>query len=208
MLEAVPFGSCYVYSPQGTGAVSVRSRLLCARLKDRDPRFMDRYAWRVRQDLAQAPLFDGWFDSATVLVPVPGSQPQVPGGASTAEMLASALLARGIGACVWTGLRRVVAVRKSATAGGRRPSVYSHYDSFSVESVADAPAKLLLVDDVVTKGRTLMAAASRLQESYPYARIDAFALLRTMGLVAEITRLIEPCLGEIRWRRGDAHRFP
>jgi predicted amidophosphoribosyltransferase len=183
--------------------------MLCARLKHRDPRFMDRYAERVRRELADARHFDAWFDSETILVPVPGSAPQAPGTASTAAVLASAMLALGLGGSLWQGLRRNVAVRKSATAtGGRRPTVHSHYESFAVERCSDPRPKLLLVDDVVTKGRTLMAAASRLQDAYPRAQIAAFALLRTMGLVPEVTRLIDPCIGEIRWRRGDAHRCP
>ena len=209
MLETVSFASCYVYSPQGRCAVSIRSRLLRARLKDRDQRFLERYAERVRRDLADEPRFAGWFDLHTILVPVPGSLPQTPGCASTTEILASALVARGLGGSVWTGLRRATLVMKSATAaGGRRPSVHTHYDSFAVGRLADPDRKLLLVDDVVTKGRTLIAAASRLQDAYPNARIQAFALLRTMGFVAELTSLVEPCIGEIRWRRGDAHRCP
>jgi len=209
MLAAVPFASCYVYSPQGTCAVSVRSRLLCARLKDRDPRFMRRYAERVRLELAGARRFDGWLDAATILVPVPGSAPQAPGSLSTPKALAIAMLDAGLGGRLWTGLRREFAVPKSATAGGgRRPSVASHYASFAVDCLGDAKLKLLLVDDVVTKGRTLVAAASRLHDAHPEARIGAFALLRTMGLVPEVTRLIEPCVGELRWRHGDVQRCP
>jgi len=209
MLDVVPFASCYVYSPQGTCGVSVRSRLLRARLKDRDPRFMRRYADRVRLEVAAARRFEEWFDAATILVPVPGSAPQAPGTTSTPVALAQALLSVGLGGRVWTGLRRAVAVPKSATAaGGRRPSVAAHHASFAVEHLSVAAPKLLLVDDVVTKGRTLVAAASRLQEVHPEAQIGAFALLRTMGFVADLPRLIDPCVGEIRWRRGDAHRCP
>jgi len=198
-----------VYSPQGRCAISVRSRLLCARLKDRDPRFLERYAARVRREALEAHHFAGWFDAATILVPVPGSAPQAPGTASAPEALALAMLAAGLGGRLWLGLRRASAVPKSATAaGGRRPSVASHYASFAVEQLGDAEPKLLLVDDVVTRGRTLIAAASRLQEACPQAQITAFALLRTMGFVAEVTRLIDPCVGAIHWRRGDAHRSP
>ena len=59
-----------------------------------------------------------------------------------------------------------------------------------------------------TKGRTLLAAASRMHEAFPSARIRAFALVRTMGLVSDVQRLLDPCRGEIRWRTGDAHRRP
>jgi hypothetical protein len=65
-----------------------------------------------------------------------------------------------------------------------------------------------LVDDVVTKGRTLLAAAARVQEAFPCAEIRAFALIRTMGLTRNVERLVDPCIGEIRWRGGDACRTP
>jgi hypoxanthine phosphoribosyltransferase len=85
-----------------------------------------------------------------------------------------------------------------------------HYESFAIEPIDAIPfAKhIILVDDVVTKGRTLLAAATRLHEAFPYARIRAFALLRTMGLIADVNQLLDPCVGEIRWWGGDAHRNP
>ena len=70
------------------------------------------------------------------------------------------------------------------------------------------PSQVVLVDDVVTKGRTLLAAAARLHEAFPTIDIRAFALLRTMGLGQRVDRLLDPCVGEIRWRAGDAHRNP
>ena len=59
-----------------------------------------------------------------------------------------------------------------------------------------------------TKGRTLLAAASRVQEAFPQARIRAFALVRTMGFIFGINQLLDPCKGVIRWRFGDAQRRP
>jgi hypoxanthine phosphoribosyltransferase len=103
----------------------------------------------------------------------------------------------------------VSAVPKSATCPScKRPTVAVHYESFEVDSGTAAPAEILLVDDVVTKGRTLLAAATRLQEAFPNARIRAFALLRTMGMIAGVEQLLDPCVGQIRWRAGDAHRSP
>ena len=59
-----------------------------------------------------------------------------------------------------------------------------------------------------TKGRTLLAAAARLQDTFPTMGIRAFALLRTMGFVEGVQHLLDPCVGEIRWSAGDAHRSP
>ena len=209
MIRNISFGSCYVYSPTGQCAVSRRSRLLRALLKAGDAEFLGHYAARVKQEVCAHHLFAGYFQATTVLIPVPGSMPQPPGVASVAEQLAAALVEAGLGGVVWSGLKRVRPVRKSATGpGGARPTVAKHYDSFTVEPRESLPERILLVDDVVTKGRTLIAAATRVHEAFPQAPICAFALLRTMGLVAEIAQLVDPCVGQIRWRAGDAHRCP
>jgi predicted amidophosphoribosyltransferase len=211
MIRAVTFASCYVYSPFGTCAISERSRILRAVLKAGDARFLVKYALRVRQQARELPLLTGFFDGTDILIPVPGSEPRSPGITSVTEFLAAALVREGLGRCAWAGLQRVRAVRKSATAAaGERPTVAMHYDSFAIER-ADADSgfgQIVLVDDVVTKGRTLLAAATRLHEAFPRARIRAFALLRTMGLIPDVNQLLDPCVGEIRWRAGDAHRNP
>jgi len=109
---------------------------------------------------------------------------------------------------VWK-VRRICAVRKSATsAKGRRPSVARHYASFRLEPSALYLLNVVLIDDVITRGRTLLAAAARVREANPGAQIRAFALLRTMGLTAGVESLLAPCRGEIRWVGGDAQRIP
>jgi hypothetical protein len=67
---------------------------------------------------------------------------------------------------------------------------------------------LILIDDVVTKGRTLLAAALRLRELFPRADVRGFALLRTMGYSPVFDQLLMPCTGKIEWACGDARRSP
>jgi orotate phosphoribosyltransferase len=113
-------------------------------------------------------------------------------------------------------LARVSAVRKSAIATpGERPTVQRHYDSFAAQIVAPAPIHIVLIDDVVTAGSTLLAAASRIAEAYPEASVRAFALIRTMSgvevdqVVAPATgTIISPCVGWIRPRGDRALRKP
>ncbi len=171
---------------------------------------MHKYALRVRQQAEDSPPLAGFFGASDVLVPVPGCAPHVEGGLWPAGHLAIALVNAGLGGAAWTGLRRVRAVRRSATASpGDRPTVGLHYESFVIERRPAAPPdRIVLIDDVVTKGRTLLAAATRVHEAFPRAEIRAFALVRTMGLVTGVEQLLDPCRGEIRWRAGDAHRSP
>jgi len=208
MIGRLAFASCYVYSPAGESAVSARSRLLRALLKDGDARFMTKYAVRVRQQSEPSELLAGFFLSDDVLVPVPRSCPKT-GGTWPAAELAHALVREGIGSAAWPGLRRICAVRKSATAAkGRRPTVARHYASFRVKPSALHLQNVVLIDDVITKGRTLLAAAARVREANPGVQIRAFALLRTTGFTAGVESLLAPCRGEITWTGGDARRIP
>jgi hypothetical protein len=209
VIPTITFASCYVYSPTGLGAVCERSRLLRALLKAGDANFIRKYACRVRQQAEDSTQLAGFFGAADVLVPVPGSTPYIAGNLWAAEHLAVALLNAGLGGAAWCGLRRVRAVRKSATAApGTRPTVSVHYESFALERPPKAPERIVLIDDVVTKGRTLLAAASRVHETLPSSQIRAFALLRTLGLISGVQQLLDPCKGVIRWQAGDAHRSP
>jgi hypothetical protein len=190
-------------------ATVIRSRLLRTLLKAGDTGFMLKYACRVRQQVEDSPPLEGFFGVTDVLIPVPGCTPYTEGGPWTAEHLAGALLKVGLGGATWSGLRRVRAVRKSATAApGDRPTVSAHYESFVLEPPPMIPKSIVLIDDVVTKGRTLLAAARRVHEAFPGSQIRAFALLRTLGLIPGVQQLLEPCIGEIRWKAGDAHRSP
>ena len=167
------------------------------------------YAARVREQSRDHQPLAGLFGREVILVPIPARAPEPHSGPWAAARLARALRDAGLGSAVWTGLRRVEVMRKSATAPCReRPSVPEHYRSLAVEGCLIAPARLMLVDDVVTKGRTLLAGAMRLREAFPTAEIRAFALLRTLGRVPDIARLLEPCQGTIRWEAEDACREP
>jgi hypothetical protein len=209
MITRITFASCYVYSPCGSSAACERSRLLRALLKAGDAHFIVKYAFRVRQQMVNGSPLAGFVCPYHVLVPVPGCARTAAGTMTVAGHLATAMLGAGLGAGIWNGLRRIWPVPKSATAApGSRPSVGAHYHSFAVEAATAPPPQVMLIDDVVTKGRTLFAAAARLQNAFPDTEIRAFAMLRTMGRVGGVDHLLDPCVGEIRWWAGDAHRTP
>lgn len=60
----------------------------------------------------------------------------------------------------------------------------------------------------MTKGRTLLAAATRVREALPEVEIRAFALVRTMNFAPDIDRVVEPAVGRIRCVNEDAVREP
>ena len=206
---SLPFASCYVYVPRGQGLVSEGARLLCQRVKSSDSRWLPRYAGQVVELCTRERRFERLFARDAWLVPVPGCTPTPP-QSTAAYQLAMALHTLGLAHEVWPGIVRRVAVTRSATAvAGERPSVRQHYDSFSLPTAPrPAPRRIVLVDDVITKGRTLLAAAARLRDELPHADIRAFAMVRTLGFLSRANRPLEPCEGFVYWAGGDARREP
>lgn len=221
---ALPFASCFAYLPGGRGPLYDEGRLLCARLKSADRVWLPKLAARVWLEAVGNGRFARAFGDDVVLIPVPGSAPGQR-ACWVGGLLAWCLREFGLAAEVWPILRRSHAVRKSAfAAAGERPSVLEHYASFAVEHAARgrlhvAPCgsagvsagsglRLTLVDDVITRGRTLLAAAALLHEAFPAARIQAFALLRTLGRGETLHQVLDPCDGEVRWQAEDARRYP
>lgn len=224
LFPVLPFASCFAYLPGGRGPVCKEGRLLCAHLKSADRAWMPRLAARVWLETAGHGRFALTFGGGAVLVPVPRS---TPGRHAdwVGERLAWCLKQLGLAAEVWPVLRRRYAVRKSAyAAAGERPSVLEHYASFAVErslsggvlscrsaATCGRPSndlRLTLIDDVITRGRTLLAAAGRLREAFPEAEIRAFALLRTLGPDETLRQTLDPCEGEVQWISSDARRRP
>jgi hypothetical protein len=75
VIRRLLFASCYVYSPDGSGAVCEHSRLLRSLLKESDDRFMEKYAIRVHQQVDGGSIaLRGFFSADDILVPVPGSR--------------------------------------------------------------------------------------------------------------------------------------
>ena len=207
-LSSLTFASCYIYSPRAAGWLAESSRALCDRVKSSDPVWLPRYAgFAYRNSLSNRQLA-ALFARDAVFVPVPGSarSGETPWAALR---LAVALSEVGFALRIWTGLRRRYAVTKSASApSAARPTVQQHYDSFAVMRATTPVHSVVLVDDVITRGRTLLAAAARLRAELPFADVRGFALIRTQGFVDHIEHLAEPCCGVVRWAGGDARREP
>jgi hypothetical protein len=199
-------------------------RSLCRHVKAGDPAWLPRLAAGVWLQALGHGRFAADFGASVVLVPVPGSAP--PHCADwVGRRLARCLRELGLAAEVWPVLRRGHAVRKSAfAAAGGRPSVLEHYRSFAIEreGTDGAPParcpfvgerggdglRLTLVDDVITRGRTLLAAAWRLREAFPGAHVRAFAFLRTLAADETLRQVLDPCEGEVCWTGRDARRRP
>lgn len=154
-------------------------------------------AMEVKRDLATSPLAS-LFEGAPVLVPTPSSSLKKPDSLDVQSRIAQALHKEGLGSQVSECLVRAKPLPKSATSWApNRSTAAQHYDSLVVQDILGNPENVLLVDDVVTRGATLLGAANRLFEIYPKARIRTFAALRTVSNPSEFRGVGESVVGTI-----------
>ena len=160
-------------------------------------------AERVLQEFIQS-NFEEFFTNKTVLASVPGHEPISP----TRELTIGELICRqfyeiGLGGTFIPLLSRATKVQKSAySLPGQRPDAKVHYDSLLIDPSIAKYERILLVDDIVTRGCTLMGSALRVIEEFPKADVRAFALMRTMSFIPDIDEVLAPCEGTITLESG------
>lgn len=209
----VEFGSFLVYNPRPadfTSDVSVLSRRV------RDAVKKETTQWATRQRLGErmraelgAEIREHFLPANATLVPVPGHAPMKdPKSHWAARELCEVFVAAGLGVRWLALLLREIAVPKAAfSQASERPSAEDHYNSMRAVADLTAGRVVTVVDDVVTRGATMLAAIARLREVLPHARVRGFALIRTMSAEA-ITKVKEPCSGTIKRVSWGTQREP
>ncbi|MDR0471821.1 MAG: hypothetical protein LBH79_08905 [Nitrososphaerota archaeon] len=212
-ISELKYASLLSYSPHGNTSAALESKALTYSLKQ------DRYEgqppilmsdWVEKKTQEKCKHFGTFFQSNTILVPVPSSSLMEKDTLWVPERIANALLKKGFGKQVVPCLRRETAVRKAATSPSQdRPSVKDHYDSFSVQRSLSEPENILLIDDVITRGATLVGCANRLISAFPNCRIQAFAAIRTESNPRKFKNLQDPLVGTIYLNdKGGTIRYP
>lgn len=158
---------------------------------------------------SSAALSDFLGTSAT-LVPVPKSTLLTKGARWAPEQLSQELVRGGFGKEVAILLERTEPIPKAAASlSTERPTALQNYETLRVLKGLASPTEILLVDDVVTAGATLLGSASRLREAYPDVAVKGFAAARTVSLATRFRRTVEPVVGTIVLRsNGRTHRDP
>ncbi len=214
-LSQLEFGALLSYSPHGANQKAAHSKDVMKALKrdqyiGKPPILMSEWvAKTVQQKMSELP-FAGFFKPNTVLVPAPKSVLMKPDTLWVPQRIATALVAAGIGKQVEACLKRTKPVTKAASSSpSQRPTALQHYESLSVQSSLSKPDEIVLVDDIITRGATLLGCANRLAEAFPHSHIRAFVAMRTISNPNEFENVYNPCVGNIDlWETGDTFRRP
>ena len=141
-----------------------------------------------------------------LLVPVPGHAKLVDGGLWVADKICRELVRNGFGSQLLPLLRRTVAVPRSSgsSSGKTRPGPLTHYASLAVDGGLAYPKRIVLVDDVVTRGATLIACATRVKEHFPGAEVASFALARVESAIdlQATAEMLSPTVQNIRYNEA------
>jgi len=154
--------------------------------------------------------FSSYFDGDAILVPVPKSSLMTPYTLWVPKRIASAIVRVGLAKGVLTCLSRVESLPKAATSPAKdRPLAKDHYRTIRVQESLCQPSKIILIDDIVTRGATLLGAANCLADFFSNTPIYGFAAIRTTSNPNEFTKIYDPCIGTIMLRdQGDTLRIP
>lgn len=229
LLSSVRFTSFLAYSPHGPDEdpAARSSRKFVRALKNQglylgQPAIQ--LAVRRLVEESPGPIMD-IFGSRTLLVPVPGSSP-VPDAQQLAiplrgrrqdflwpaRMLCTSLAAEGLSQGWDELLRRdQVVPRSSQSLPDQRARPARHFETISCSQARRrfGIERLVLVDDIITRGATLLGAASRLNEAFPDTEIVGFALVRTVSDPDDFRQILDPVPGTVSLRpAGDTLRRP
>lgn len=198
MFFKIEYGALLAYSPRGQNEVSIKSRIMRDRIKAGTEVMLSEVAKLIKEGKSGSHILAPILNQSAVLVPVPRSSLTVSGALWPALKIAEALNRAGFGKEIQTYLKRTTAISKSAyQKPGERPTLETHVTSLTVTEQSMLPIEITLVDDFITKGVTLCSCALRLKQNFPNATIKCFALVRTMGLVPEVLKLVDPCIGTV-----------
>ena len=218
------FASFLQYSPRESGTRGAQSkRVMYAIKNDGSLNFrntsgetvqrnaIDAFASAIARVCHSDSFLASYFGPDSVLIPVPKSAPLKNSGALwVPKRICVALVAQKLASDVATVLERHTPVQKSSTAGkGQRPNPPDHYSSSRIADNASfvLGRRIVLVDDVITRGSSFVGFYPHLMEAFPQAQILCFALLRTESSLP-VDIIVAPVQGVIRYKNGHLSRVP
>lgn len=212
LLSDVRFASLLAYSPNGLDERSAESRTWTYRLKDErvvgyPPRLASRFfAERLAAHVRDGRL-PGVFGEVVVAVPMPGHAPRDPDSLWVPDCLCERMLELGLVGGSEHRLERITPVAKSR--GAVRVAASQHLASMRATSPLRDVARILVVDDVITRGAVGLAAISLLRALLPNCDIRLFAMIRTISAPEDFREMLDPCSGVVALQPdGSTIRYP
>ncbi len=137
----------------------------------------------------------------STLIPLPKSAPLLENAVWPGRDICEMLLSKGLGGDYQPLIKRIRAVPKAAFQlnAEERPTVEVHINSMELDEstvFSEHIYEIVLVDDVVTQGRTAYAAFVKLQARFPGIPIKLFALTRSDSF-HKINHWSDPARSEI-----------
>jgi predicted amidophosphoribosyltransferase len=168
---------------------------------------IDHAVQRLAERIGDSPLRT-LLDESVLLVPTPRRAPLVKGGLWPAHRICEELVRRELAASISPIVERTVPTPKSAFAidPKDRLKAAEHYATMAASRpLGELPVRVVVVDDFVTRGATMLATASHVGDIFPHAEISAFSLVRSLSQ-GEVENIIAPCLEMIRLTGDDCFR--
>ena len=213
-ISKVEFGSLLTYTPRGDSEKAKGAKTAMINLKNDNVLSSgiltsEYIVQAMAREINTFPFAD-YFNSNAVLVPAPKSSLLKPDTLWVPQRITTALIRNGLGKSSEACLERVTAVARSSgqTVGANRPKALKHYESMRVKELLFKPKEIVLVDDVITRGATILGGVNRLSEAFPDAKIRAFAMMRTISNAEEFSDVEDPCIGTITMYGEDTSRVP
>lgn len=215
-LSSVGFGSFLAYSPRGVSEESAKSRRITYAIKNVRSGYIRHVIGRLREEIQagrHAAVLSEVLGDDVLVVPCPKSSPLVKGALWPSKEICDELVGHGLAMSCAAILERVKAVPRSSTSAiGERPKPLDHLRSMAIISQQELDlrkiTKVAIIDDVITRGATLIAAATLMQQRFPGAAIRAFAVVRTKSFDPEVGAILDPVIGEVVFNGVDADRKP
>lgn len=219
LLSTLEYGAYLSYSPRGTTKKEIESRTWMQLIKNENlvtsnPDFpspvpMSEFIAKRLSDRLNSLPFKDFFGKYVSLVPVPKSSLMQKGTLWVPKALVQAFCEQGLGKEL-DCLIRLNPVNKAASSKStERPKANEHFKTIGVQDVLDTPKSIILVDDVITKGATLLGSANKLHQIFPKTPIKAFVVVRTVSSSAQFREIYDPVHGHIKLLDdGNTRRAP